>query len=117
MASVHRVVQHHPHQRADDDHCHKGRRDTEHAAGHDALEGREPGSVAESLRLIVSDETREPAIDEQAAERDDEGLQPQACDEEAVDRAQERAESEDRQHGEGPWDMPLGQHHAQEYAE
>ena len=82
-----------------DDHEHdERRRHAEQAAGRQPLQRLEARRVTEPLRLVVGDEPREAAIEQQPAQRDDERLQPQARDQQAVERAEQRAEREDDQH-------------------
>jgi hypothetical protein len=57
------------------------------------------------------------AIQEQAAERDDERLQSEAGDQHAVECPEQGAEHEDRQHGDRPRDVPLGQHDRKQHPE
>ena len=81
-------------------------RDAVGAAGGQPFERREALAELEAGRAVVGVPARDAAIDQQAAQGDDEGLQAQAGDEEAVDRAQHHAAGHDDEHGEPPVELP-----------
>ena len=89
----------------------------EQAPGREPLQCLEARRVTKPFRLVIGDEACETAIQQQAAQRDDEWLQPQARNQPSVDPAEERAQREHDHHGRGPGDMPLGQHHRQQHPE
>ena len=80
-------------------HCSGQNRQSDGFAGGQLLEFLESGP--ESLSLVCRQIARVPAVQEQAAEGDHEGLEPQPGDQESVSESNQNADGEDRPQGPG----------------
>src|SRR4051794_15550702 len=85
VASVHGTVEHHPHGGARYSQRNERRWHVEESPRGHLLQRLKAGSIAEALRLVAGDESCEPAIQQQTAQGDDERLQPESGDQQAME--------------------------------
>lgn len=94
-------MQHNPHDHGNDDECDEGVGNAVKPSGGQEFEVWEILAESKARRPVGRIEARCPAIDQEAAEGNDEGLQVEPGDQPAVDGTYDRAEHENerqRQH-------------------
>src|SRR6185437_12267329 len=102
VAAEHRAVQHDAHQNRHDQEDDEGMRHAERAAGGDPFERWQALAELEARRAVVGVVARRAAIDQQAAQGDDERLQLELRHQEAVDRPKHDTGRDDDDHRKPP---------------
>jgi hypothetical protein len=113
IAAEHRFVQHDAHDERDDDESDQAVRNAVEAAGGQPLQRREARAERKPRRRVLGIVAGDAAVDEQAAERHHERLQPELGDKETVQQPDQAA---DRHHDdEGKtWTHGLARHEVDE---
>ena len=102
VAAEHRAVQHDAHDKRDEQKGDQAVRHAVEAAGGQPFERREARAEGKAGGGVVGVVARDAAIDQQAAQRHHERLQPDLGDQQAMHQTDQAAERDDEQRRPGP---------------
>ena len=117
MAPEHRAVQHHPHDRGHEHQRDEGVRHAIVAPGRQPFQFGKADPKTKARRAVGGEPAGDAAVDQKAAQGDDEGLHLQPRDEKPVREADDAAQRDHQRDGQRPGDVAVGEQIDEQHAQ